>query len=94
MPLPTQRVASERAVAEHILKLVTTPEELLEATVDETRAAGVAVDFEKIVGLNLAPGQAGPLETVELPMTWETVLRYEDELYAKHQMCIGARDES
>ena len=53
----------------------------------------VIVDhFEKIVGLNLAPGQAGPLETVELPMTWETVLRYEDELYAKHQMCIGARD--
>ncbi len=39
------------AVAEHILKLVTTPEELLEATVDETRAAGVAVDFEKILVL-------------------------------------------
>ena len=44
----TKLVASEMAVAEHILKLVTTPEELLEATVDETRAAGVAVDFEKI----------------------------------------------
>ena len=47
----TKLVASEMAVAEHILKLVTTPEELLEATVDETRAAGVAVDFEKILVL-------------------------------------------
>jgi hypothetical protein len=47
----TKLVTSEIGKAEQILKLVQTPEELLEETVSSIRKAGVSVDLQKILVL-------------------------------------------
>lgn len=44
-------VAKEVAAAEHVLKLVLTPEELLEETVAEMDRTGVKIDLGKILEL-------------------------------------------
>ena len=47
----TKLVASELARAEQLLKLVQTPEEALEVTVEEMRRSGAAIDLQKILEL-------------------------------------------
>ena len=47
----TKLVTSEMARAEQLLKLVQTPEEALEVTVEEMRSSGVPIDLQKILEL-------------------------------------------
>ena len=44
------------------------------------------------VSYELQPGEAGAPLTLRLPMLWEAVVRYVDEIYAKAQMCIAFND--
>jgi hypothetical protein len=61
LPIPryTKLVTSEIGKAEQILKLVQTPEELLEETVSSIRKAGVSVDLQKILAPR-APSRRAP----------------------------------
>mmetsp|Transcript_11475 Transcript_11475/g.19299 ORF Transcript_11475/g.19299 Transcript_11475/m.19299 type:complete len:759 (-) Transcript_11475:81-2357(-) len=47
----TKLVSNEMAKAEQVLKLVQTPEEMLEVTVEEMRGSGIGIDLQKILEL-------------------------------------------